>query len=414
MATGIVACCLSAGTVFGFAALKPVLIAEGVYGDLCDHSATNLTSNPGNNYGIPCDEQDLHLNLFFTIASVTANVSSLLAGSALDKYGRRACWMVACVSLMLGSLLMGASFAIPKLDGYLVANVLLSLGGTFIFVPSFQLASAFPKHSGTIVAMITGAFDASAAVFLIYRLVYEATDGRLSIETFFFGYAIVPSLFIIAEFAYMPSQLYHTISQLERKIDEAQDGSRDAHESDQNIRDEGELTRIRSARADRRIARLDQIENIAGDAEHREERRRIKIERQTASGVWGVMHGAPTRKQMLSPWFMLILLLTALQMLPMNYFIATIRAQYRYMLGSEDLSATVNRFFDVALPVGGVVSTPFIGMLLNNFSVSLIFSFLTMLITTIGVLNCLPYLWAGYATIVAFVVFRPLYYSVIS
>lgn len=285
MATGVVACCLSAGIVFGFAALKPVLIAEGVYGDLCDHNAGNHTYSPGNSYGIPCDEQDLRLNLFFTVASVTANVSSLLAGSALDNYGRRACWIVACVSLMLGSLLMGASFAILKLDGYLVANVLLSFGGTFIFVPSFQLASAFPKYSGTIVAMITGAFDAIAAVFLIYRLIHEATDGRFSIKNLFLGYAIVPVFFIIAEFAYMPPQSYHTTSQLEMKIGEAQDQSRNAHESDQNVRDEGELTRIRSARGDRRIAILDRIENITGDAEHREERRRIKIERQTASGV---------------------------------------------------------------------------------------------------------------------------------
>ncbi|EFY85108.1 MFS transporter [Metarhizium acridum CQMa 102] len=414
VATAIAACWLSAGIVFGFAALKPVLVAEGVYSDLCHRSDDRLSHNSNPAAIVPCDEQDLRLNLFFTVASVTANVSSLLAGYILDQYGRRTCWIVACVLLLSGSLLMAVSFAIPKLDAYLVANVLLSLGGTFIFIPSFELANALPKFSGIIVAMTTGAFDASAAVFLLFRMVYEATGGRFSVAKFFFGYAMVPILILAAELSYMPQQSYHTISELEHKIEEAQDSSRDVHESDDDAEDAGELTRVQDARAAHRMAKLDQIESITGDSERRDERRRINEARQTASGVWGVMHGVPTRGQLLSPWFMLILLLTSIQMLRMNFFIATIRSQYRYMLGSDDFSARVNRFFDIALPVGGVVTTPFIGMLLNNYSIPTIVGFLTTFIIIIGTLNCLPYLWAGYVTVVGFVIFRPLYYSAIS
>jgi MFS family permease len=409
VATGIVACWLSAGIVFGFAALKPVLIAEGVYSDLCHTSGERI-----DRYDMPCDKQDMALNLFFIVASVTANVSSLLAGSALDTYGRRACWIVGCICLTVGSLLMGTSFAIRQFDGYIVANVLLSLGGTFIFVPSFRLANAFPKYSGMIVALVTGAFDASAAVFLLYRLLYEATDGRFSIDTFFYGYTAVPALLVMAEFAYMPPSPYHNITELERKIDKAQDDSRDAHESDQEVEDMDELTMIQNARADRRLAKLSSIEDVAGNTDHREERRRIKVERQTTSGVWGVLHGLPAQKQMLTPWFSLILVLTTIQMMRMNYFIATIRAQYQFMLGSERPAGAINRFFDIALPVGGVASTPFIGVLLNNFSVPAVFATLTVFIAAIGVLNCLPYVWAGYATVVAFVIFRPLYYSAVS
>jgi hypothetical protein len=309
---------------------------------------------------------------------------------------------------------MGASFTVATLNGHMVANVLISLGGTFIFVPSFQLANSFPKYSGTIVAMITGAFDASAAVFLLYRVLYEATNRRFSIQLFFFIYTIVPAIIVIAEFAYMPRLSYHTTSELESKIHAAHDDTADLHDSDREIHDARELMRTRSARADRRLAKLDQMENVAGDTEHRGERRRVHEERQSTSGIWGIMHGIALRKQLLSPWFLLMLALTALQMLRMNYFIATIRAQYRYMLGSDKLSADINRFFDIALPVGGIASTPLIGILLNNHSVQVIFAFLTFMIIIIGVLNCLPKLWAGYATVVAFVLFRPLYYSAIS
>jgi MFS family permease len=355
----------------------------------------------------------MRLNLFFIVASITTNMSSLLAGTILDRFGRRACWVSACVFLIIGSVLLGSSFAIVEFDGYLLGNFFIALGGTFIFVPSYQLTNAFPKYSGIIVALITGSFDASAAVFLLYRLTYEATDGAFSLERFFFGYTIVPALILIAEFAYMPAHSYHTIPELEQKIEKAHDVTRDIHESDED-RDAAEITRVRSIRAHRREVKLDQLEELAGDDEQREERVKVEEERQETSVVWGVLHGLPAHRQMMTPWFILILLLTVLQMLRMNYFIATIRSQYRYMLQSEEHAEAINAFFDIALPLGGVGSTPLIGLLLNNMSVPSVFGLLTVFIVAIGVLNCLPFVWAGYVTVIVFVVFRPLYYSAIS
>ncbi|KAF4454451.1 hypothetical protein F53441_3078 [Fusarium austroafricanum] len=404
VATGIIACWFAAGIVFGFAALKPILISEGIYSDKC----------PVPDPKIPCAEQDMRLNLLFISASISANVSSLFAGAALDRFGRRACWLVSSLLLALGSLMMALSFSIPRFHGYLIGNILLAFGGTFLFVSSFQLANAFPKHSGLIVALVTGAFDASAAVFLFYRMAYDASGGKFSLDKFFFGYISVPALIFLAELLWMPAHSYHTLPQLEKKIEHAQDRTRDVHESDEEIDDRNELTRVRSARADHRRAKLEKIEELAGDSEERGERIKEEEGRQEASGVWGVLHGVEAHKQMMSPWFILILLLTILQMLRMNYFIASVRSQYRYMLGSDKAAERINDFFDIALPVGGVASTPFIGLLLNNLSVPGTFGVLTVFIVVIGVLNCLPSIWAGYLTVIAFVIFRPLYYSAIS
>lgn len=408
----MIACWLASGIVFGFAALKPILIAEGVYQELCQVNTSRLDHDPSLN--VPCAEQDMRLNLFFISASISANVSSLFAGSVLDRYGRRTCWIVSSLFLIAGALLMGSSFSIPKFDGYLLGNIFLAVGGTFLFVSSFQLANAFPKNSGLIVALVTGAFDASAAVFLFYRMAYEASGGSFSLEKFFFGYTAIPVLIFVAELLWMPSHAYHTLPELEKKIEQVQDRTRDVHASDEEISDTAELTRVRSARADRRVTKLEKIEELAGDSEEREERIKIEEGRNETSGVWGVLHGVPAHRQMITPWFILILLLTVLQMLRMNYFIASIRAQYRYMLGSDTRAEQINDFFDVALPLGGVASTPFIGLLLNNLSVPSTFGVLTVFIVVIGVLNCLSFLWAGYATVVAFVIFRPLYYSAIS
>ncbi|KAI5925541.1 amino acid transporter [Camillea tinctor] len=408
---GTVFCCLAAGIVFGFASLKPVLIAEGVYGELCE---SEDYVHPSGEKQIPCPEQDMRLNLFFVAASIVTNTSSLVAGYGLDRYGRRACYTASALFLAVGCVVLGYAFAIPEFDGYVLGNVMLALGGTFLFVPSFQLANAFPKYSGIIVALITGAFDASAAILLFYRLTYEATNGAFSPNRFFFAYLIVPLFLLIGEFTLMPRDAYHTTPMLEEKIERAQDPNNDIHDSDNDIESPAELRQVRGDRAERRHAKLERIEDIMGDAEEREERAHKEEERQVASGIWGVLHGLPAHKQMMTAWFILILLLTVLQMLRMNYFIATIRSQYRYLLQSDEAAEAINDFFDIALPIGGIAATPFIGLLLDNMSVATTLATLTVYIAVIGVLNCLPFLWAGYATVIAFVLFRPLYYSAVS
>ncbi|KAI0401212.1 major facilitator superfamily domain-containing protein [Xylaria palmicola] len=403
-------CCLASGIVFGFASLKPVLIAEGVYSELCDAKMKDEAVLDT----VPCPEQDMRLNLFFVAASITANISALFAGYSLDHYGRRTCYIIAAICIAAGSVLLGYAFVIPQFDGYILGNVMLSLGGTFLFVPSFRLANAFPKYSGLIVAVITGSFDASAAVLLLYELAWEATKGSFAPNQFFFAYTIVPVVLLIGEFTLMPRDAYQTTPDLEQKIEKVYDATRDIHDSDQDIDSPAELHRIRSNRADRRLAKLGEIEDVIGDADEREERAQKNEEIQQASGVWGVLHGLPAHRQMMTAWFILILLLTIVQMLKMNIFISTITSQYRYLLRSDEDAEAISKFFGVALPLGGIATTPFIGLLLNSSSVTVIISILTGFIAAIGILNCLPFVWAGYATVVLFVIFRPLYYSAMS
>lgn len=134
---------------------------------------------------------------------------------------------------------MGYAFQIPEFDGFVVANVMLALGGTFIFLPSFQIANAFPKYSGTIVATVTGAFDASAAVFLFYRLAYQSSEGTFSPEKFFFGYLAVPVLIFVAQFTIMSPDNYKNIPELEQKLEKAENVLEDV--SDPSRYDQGDF-----------------------------------------------------------------------------------------------------------------------------------------------------------------------------
>ncbi|KAJ5101395.1 Major facilitator superfamily domain general substrate transporter [Penicillium alfredii] len=424
VAVTVLTCWSASGIVFGFAALKPVLVAEGVYHDRCTddelREGIQLCSQQDIKYALPTSAlhlrylTTLRLNLFFTIASITANVSALPVGTILDRYGSRLCGLIGCFLLAIGSLFMAFSFLRPRFQGYIAGNFFLALAGTFIFVPSFQIANAFPKYAGTIVALVTGAFDASAAVFLFYRLVYETSSRFSSPAKFFLGYLAVPVLIFIALVTIMPSRDYNSTLQLESKMERAEDATRDVHESDDDIENEADLQVVRKKRAAHRKNKMRQIDGVLGDKDERQQRADREEDRQQTSQVWGVLHGLPAYQQMATPWFILITLLTVLQMVRMNYFIATIRAQYEYMLGSVAQAEMINSVFDIALPVGGVLFTPFIGFLLDRLSVPAMLGLIVVCTTVIGVLNSIPTVWAGYLTVFFFVLLRPLYYSAMS
>ena len=348
------------------------------------------------------------------MGTITANVAALPVGTILDRHGSRLCYVMGCTVLAAGCLLMAVSFSRPNFDGYIPGNVLLALGGTFIFVPSFRIAHAFPKYAGTIVALVTGAFDASAAVYLFYHLAYEQNPRIFNPRRFFLAYLAVPAFILVGSLTIMPAHDYDTADQLQVKIQHEENETRDIHESDEEIEDDAELCRVRSERAEHRRDKLHMINTVFGDKGEQKRRQVWEQKCREKAGVWGVLHGLPAHKQVATPWFILMLLMTALQMLRMNYFIATVRSQYRYMLRSEAQAENINGLFDIALPVGGVLSTPFIGLLLDHVSVPATLTLIMLLTTTIGILNAIPNVWTGYLTVALFVLLRPYYYSAMS
>ncbi|KAG0158704.1 Major facilitator superfamily domain, general substrate transporter [Penicillium digitatum] len=112
------------------------------------------------------------------IALTTADVSALPVGTILDRCGSRICWFIACLLLAIGGVIMSFAFHEPGFDGYIPGDSFLAPAGTFLLVPSFQIANAFPRYAGSIVALVTGEFDASAAVLLFQWPLYEASADR--------------------------------------------------------------------------------------------------------------------------------------------------------------------------------------------------------------------------------------------
>ncbi|KAL8686191.1 MAG: hypothetical protein Q9218_007282 [Villophora microphyllina] len=404
VATAVIYCLFAAGIVFGYAALKPVLLDEGVYKENCPKFRTSADE--------PCYEQEIRLNLMFTTAAVATNVCALPVGALLDRYGPRVCGLIGSILLAIGALFFAFASQAP-FDGYVPGYFFLALGGPFVFISSFQLSNTFPRHSGLILALLTGAFDSSSAIFLFYRLMYNASNHTFTPQKFFLAYLVVPILIATVQLTLMPKKSYKTVGEL---VTHAEDPSNDIHPKvDNNIHDEARLNEIREQRRAHRESIVDEITSLLGrkgeegDAQAQAEERKKRI-----SGVWGALHGRSALQQIRSPWFVLITLFTVIQMTRINYFVATIRTQYDHLLSSHAKAVEMNNFFDAALPLGGIASIPLIGLVLDNTSTLFVLSLLVTVATTIGVLGVLPFQWAAYANIILFVLYRPLYYTAVS
>lgn len=392
-------CLCSAGVVFGYAALKPVLVNEGVYKEYCGHVEESLAEDGD---GKMCYQQELRLNLMFTTAAVATNVCALPVGTVLDKYGPRISGMVGSILLAVGTLLLAFADKVP-FDAYIPGYLFLSLGGPFVFISSFQLSNTFPQYSGLILALLTGAFDSSSAIFLFYRLTYTASDQAFKPQQFFLLYLIVPLFIFLVQITIMPAKSYKTVGEL---MSQAEYGEESEHLNGLgDVRDQQE-------RYEHRESAASEVTSLLGKTANKQQEQEEK--KKEISGVWGAQHGRSALQQIKTPWFILITLFTIVQMTRINYFVATIRTQYEYLLGSDRLAAMINHVFDVALPVGGILSIPFIGLVLDRTSTTFCLGLLVTVATTIGILGVLPFVWAAYANVALFVLYRPLYYTAVS
>jgi MFS family permease len=344
------------------------------------------------------------LNLMFTISAVSTNVVALPCGTILDRYGPRVCGILGAISIAIGSLLFSFAAELP-VDAYIPGYLFMALGGPFIFISSFQLSNTFPQYAGTILALLTGAFDTSSAVFLLFRLIYQATNGAFALKQFFLIYLIVPVFILVVQILFMPSASYKTVGELVTQAEDEQAH----HESDDENEDEGTVRQLRA----HRDSIVSEITELLGTSDGQQQAKAEEKKKQQ-SGVWGALHGRTAAQQMRHPFFILIMLFTVVQMTRINYFVATVRSQYTYLFHSLNKAIEVNNFFDVALPLGGVASIPFIGYVLDHTSTTFTLSLLVTTATTIGVLGIIPKGWAAYTGVILFVLYRPLYYTAVS
>ncbi|EEP76833.1 conserved hypothetical protein [Uncinocarpus reesii 1704] len=209
----------------------------------------------------------------------------------------------------------------------------------------------------------------------------------------------------------MPSRSYSTVRELFQHAEEtlAEDGYADG---DASAHIQGFNPEDVSPRYQRLISKIRSLVDDQNDKSNSDEPSSSAIK---TDPTWGTMHTHSSFQQIRSPWFILISLFTVIQMLRMNYFISTIRPQYEYLLSSPEQARKLNHLFDFFLPLGGLISIPFIGIILDQTALSSILTLLVTGATLIGVLGCISHsLFAAYANIALFVLYRPYFYTTIS
>lgn len=406
-------CLGSAGIIFGFAAFKTILIQEGVYSDQClnDQSIPNKEA---------CIEQDLKLNDMFTMSAALTNLMALPVGYILDRVGPRISGIIGSICLFMGSFcFIMAKEWYPTVDPYRMGYLMFAIGGPFVFISCFQLANSFPKRSGTILAVLTGSFDTSSALFLGYRLMYQNLPQGLSLKKFFTIYLIVPIFILVCQCTFMPHDSYKTVGTIAKIAEEGLDENGQLLEGDDG-------TTIISDDIERTSLLNNNEFPTNGDVEEERDptlRRRKsvletymenKLEKKT-DGMFGILHGEDALTQIKSPWFYLMLIFASIAMVRVNYFIATIRSQEEYLLGDIERAIKLNGIFDVLLPVGGIISIPFIGMILDHLKPVTTLFILSTLSVTIGLFGLIPRSFsANLFGIILLVLYRPFYYTVVS
>ncbi len=459
-AVAIFWCLLGAGPIFGFAALKPTLIIQHVYEDVCsgNENLSQVVSTVSEqtfgtedaSFVAKCTAQDLRLNMMFTVGAALTNICALVIGAVLDRAGPRVCGAIAAAFLYLCCIsFIFASQLKAYFDPYLVGYSLMALGGPFAYISSFQLSNAFPEQSGLILAIITGSFDASSSVFLLYKKVFLHYPDWFSLSNFYKLYLFVPSFILLAQFTIMPRESYlnppadliPNPTPNQRRLSEAIAAESHYHEVNASaLGDDVETPNIEEAPNEESpliesvaVNRSSSLQSQTSSQANAFERmssvgeayksayiqEEISVAKQKpqeiTSSIFGILHGFPTSYQFRTWWFFLMCAYSTIQMLRLNYFVATVNSQYVYLFGSYPRAEKLNRVFDIALPLGGIVSIPVVGAILDHFSTGIVLSLLLAFSLLVGILGIIKFSFlAGLANVLLFVCFRPFFYTAVS
>lgn len=358
------------GVIFGYAALKPVLVRQGVYRDLCTDDERQA--------GVwVCEKQDLRLNFMFTLSAVITNTIALPVGMLMDRAGPRFATLLGAFFFFCGNAVFGIGLETEHIDTYYVGFVLLALGGPLIFLSSFHLSNAFPKNSGLVLSFISGAFDASSVPYLIYNEAFP----NVPLRTFFWSYTIIPILLVIVQLTIAPKSSY-----------------------------EREHIKHRHTAAAPGASRADE-ERILADEDVDSPDTLVGHDHDTGDRIIGVMFGKSAKEQIFSSWWMLITVFLCVYMTRINFFIQTVASQMLFYLQQHDDAIRLATTFTILLPLGGAIGITPVGVLLDRggiFVASLVVLFMGVVFGLFGIMRS----YAAQLVAIGFLVFlRPLMYT---
>ena len=357
---GIFYCFLTTGVVMGFVALESVLVQEGVYASLCPTSIPNTNIDSVGPIEA-CKDQTLRLELMYTLASSALNLSCLLSGIFLDRFGMRWSILIGACFMAVGSILFACGS--PSFDSYIPGYVLIGFGGMPISLGHLRMAEMLPKHGGLFISAISNAFDAAAFIFFVFKLVYDR--WKLSIRVLFLIYANIPATLILFAFFMVPKE--------------------------KDIK-----TRAGSA-----FMSPSPVHAISSSS--------------SSSISLIARRNANFKTQLLDIRFLIMVVTMSLTLLRQEFYISSYPARMR-LLADNNASALnlAILLFSILFPIAAIICTPAIGLLLDRFSLPWCFLVANLFGLAFDITATFPYMWAQYVASVFLAIWRASIYSFVT
>uniref|UniRef100_A0A7S4E030 Major facilitator superfamily (MFS) profile domain-containing protein n=1 Tax=Lotharella globosa TaxID=91324 RepID=A0A7S4E030_9EUKA len=352
------------GSLFGYNALRPVLIADGAYEELCE---------PGNS---GCPEQRLALNLCEVASFVCVNVTILPLGMLMDRLGPRLACFFNTLLYAVGFSLLILATRLKASSFYMWGLVVVACSANFSFLTAVATAKMFRDESKTYFISAGTALAYEVAPIMMYIL-QVVVPSYMTLET---GFIIIATLTCLCA---ATVGLFHL-----------------SHEEACRVDAYHERKRLAASPNDRWIEKR----ALSGENPDR---------------AWA---------HMTHPRYVLMVLFMCIVNSKNQFYVATFADQIDYAAAGHvpssspgivaegwDARVSVNRWFDIGTFVAPVVTLPFIISFLGYHSdrFDLVFGYLWGMTITHAVLNTFGKrsLEAQFVAMVIFFALRPLKWS---
>ena len=389
-AIGLLHTFLSAGIVFGWASLYPVLRHEGVFAG--------------------SDQPTLAFSTAFTCGAIGNYVSNLPMGALLDSKGPRVTGITAAILMSIALAL--CSNAVNNGLSLIIGYGLLGFAGPAIQLPTLHLSNLFDKNGGALyMSFQAAAFDGGCFVFTACEFLAKWYDVNLA--EFFCFYQVVPAMVLLTSILLWPQ---HSIQGKEGEEggehgeDEQPSGSR-PHRSLSN------LSNITSSPGGPGSPFLGILSKRAGSevSEKDDPLNALAARQQADDDRKGLLQAMDLRSCLATREFLFLGLFTSIHILKLNFVVSSINDQLNYAFrGDEDSVDDFVAVFGIMLPFGFVI-LPFTAYLLQRGTVDamLVANCFAVVYTCSLALHPTSFLWQICVTFPLVAVSRQLVYSTV-
>lgn len=146
-----------------------------------------------------------YVHVMFVTASFFSFLGPLLLGAILDSYGPRVCSIVSMLFISVGCFLFSVS-NVPNFPMFIPALSMIAFGGPGVQSAIVHLCNLFPANKGTATAFITGSFQLSFIIFLLFDQMWHFY--QCDYQTLFMSYSFVCICNMVLSILFWPDQPY--------------------------------------------------------------------------------------------------------------------------------------------------------------------------------------------------------------